>query len=50
MDWFIADTHFFHARVIQYSKRPWETSEDMTEGLIRNWNASRQERQDFRSW
>lgn len=39
MDWFIADTHFFHARVIQYSKRPWETSEDMTEGLIRNWNA-----------
>ena len=39
MDWFIADTHFFHARVITYSERPWGTSEDMTEGLIKLWNS-----------
>ena len=39
MDWFIADTHFFHRRVIEYSGRPWDTLEHMTEGLIKNWNA-----------
>ena len=39
MDYFIADTHFFHRNVIQYSQRPWNTIEEMTEGLIKNWNA-----------
>lgn len=39
MDWFIADTHFFHRKVIQYSSRPWDTLEQMHEGLIKNWNA-----------
>lgn len=28
-----------HKRVIQYSSRPWDTLEQMHEGLIKNWNA-----------
>ena len=27
-----------HARVIEYSKRPWKTVEEMNEGLIKLWN------------
>lgn len=38
MDWFTADTHFFHKNVIEYSKRPWSTVEEMTEGLVQRWN------------
>ncbi len=29
-----SDTHFHHANVIGYCKRPWDTVEDMNEGLI----------------
>ena len=36
--WVIADLHFGHTNVIKYCDRPWETSEEMTEGLIKNWN------------
>lgn len=38
MIWFTADTHFFHKGVIDYCSRPWNTVEEMNEGLIQNWN------------
>lgn len=34
----IADLHFFHKHILDYEPRPWETLEDMVEGLIANWN------------
>ena len=37
--WFTSDTHFHHARVIEYCRRPWRTVDEMNEGLISNWNA-----------
>ena len=36
--WFTSDSHFNHYNVIKYSGRPWETVEDMNEGLIERWN------------
>jgi calcineurin-like phosphoesterase family protein len=36
--WFTADTHFNHANVIKYSRRPFASLEEMTERLIANWN------------
>jgi calcineurin-like phosphoesterase family protein len=38
MHWFIADTHFNHENVIEYSSRPFFTAEGMAEVLIDNWN------------
>lgn len=37
--WFTADTHFGHMRIIQLSKRPFASVEEMDEALIANWNA-----------
>jgi len=37
--WFIADTHFDHANVLLHNDRPWDTVEEMNEGLISNWNS-----------
>lgn len=37
--WFTADLHFGHANMIKFSNRPWDTAEEMDEGLIANWNS-----------
>lgn len=37
--WFVADTHFGHANIIRYSKRPFENVEAHDQALIDNWNA-----------
>ncbi|MFT3786240.1 MAG: metallophosphoesterase family protein [Tepidisphaeraceae bacterium] len=36
--WFIADTHFGHANIIRYSKRPFATVDDHDRQLVENWN------------
>ncbi len=36
--WFTADTHFNHPNVIEYSKRPFDDLEDMTDQMITRWN------------
>jgi calcineurin-like phosphoesterase family protein len=35
---FVSDTHFDHARVIEYSKRPFADVDEMNEAIIDNWN------------
>ena len=37
--WFISDTHFSHANIIRYTKRPFGSADEMNEHLIDNWNA-----------
>lgn len=39
MIWFTADPHFGHKKVIEFSKRPWTTVEEMDAALIKNWNS-----------
>mgnify|MGYP001590537844 CR=1 FL=1 len=38
--WFVSDTHFDHARVIEYCRRPFANVDEMNETLITNWNAT----------
>jgi len=38
--WFIADTHFGHANIIRYSKRPFTNVDEHDRQLIENWNRS----------
>lgn len=34
----ISDTHFFHERVIGFSKRPFSNVDEMNEAMVDNWN------------
>ncbi len=36
--WFTADTHFGHANIIRYCKRPCASVTEMDDMLIENWN------------
>lgn len=36
--WFIADFHFGHSKVIEYSNRPFKTATEMNNTLIKNFN------------
>lgn len=35
---FTADTHFYHANIIEFCHRPFRSVDDMNETLIANWN------------
>jgi len=37
-EWFTADTHFGHARVIELARRPFASLAEMDETLIARWN------------
>jgi calcineurin-like phosphoesterase family protein len=37
-EWFTADTHFGHARVIELARRPFASREEMDEAMIARWN------------
>lgn len=36
--WYTSDLHFGHSNVIKYCNRPWNTADEMDEGLIENFN------------
>ena len=37
--WFTSDTHFFHEKVIGYSRRPFANAEEMNDVMIERWNS-----------
>jgi len=39
MNYFVSDTHFSHANIIDYCDRPWTDLNQMTDDLVENWNA-----------
>lgn len=36
--WVTSDLHFYHKNVIKYCDRPYNSVEEMNDGLIENWN------------
>lgn len=38
MIYFTSDSHFCHAKIIEYSKRPYQNVDEMNQALIDNWN------------
>lgn len=37
--WFTADSHFDHAKILNYCNRPFDSVEEMNTALITNWNS-----------
>lgn len=38
MEWFTADSHFFHKNILGFENRPFDNVEEMNKGLIKKWN------------
>lgn len=39
-DFFTSDIHFGHTNILDYTDRPWATTEEMDEAIIAEWNAT----------
>ena len=38
MIYYISDTHFFHAKIIELCNRPYDSVEEMNEDIVKKWN------------
>ncbi|QJI52457.1 metallophosphatase [Psychrobacillus phage Perkons] len=36
--WFTSDSHFFHKNILSFENRPFDSVEEMNEGLVKAWN------------